>query len=67
MNNILLTPIENLKTEENLLSAFKENKTTHKIHQGMSPKEVAEVVSDHLMNIIEKQFEEAKDRFHKNK
>jgi hypothetical protein len=65
MNNILLKPMENNpKKDENLLSVFRENKATPaKMHEGMSPKEVAEVVSDHLINIVEKQFEQAKDKF----
>lgn len=65
MNTILLKPMENNpKKGENLLSVFREDKTAPTtIHEGMSPKEVAEVVSDHLITIIEKQFEQAKDKF----
>lgn len=56
------TPPKRVTTED--LSVFKTEKTRKsEITEGMSPKEISEVVSDHLINIIRKQFEEGKKQF----
>ncbi len=55
--------IKNFKDERNVLSI---SGPTYKkeIQQGMSPKEIAEIVSDHLIEIVKKQFEIAKNAYH---
>ena len=42
----------------------KKSKNTQ-ILQGMSPKEIADIVSDHLINIVKKQFQVAKEKYQK--
>jgi hypothetical protein len=37
------------------------------IKQGMSPNEIAEVVSNHLIDVVKKQFEVAKQAFQQGK
>jgi hypothetical protein len=39
------------------------DKKNDQIVQGMSPEEIADIVSDHLINIVKKQFEIAKERY----
>ncbi len=54
------SPIKNTQTDFDILSVFKQNDCSgNQIQQGMSPKEIAEVTSTHLMNVIRKQFEDA--------
>ena len=47
--------------EKDILSAFNQVavKSTQR-NQGMSPKQISEVVSDHLMSVVKKQFDTAK-------
>ena len=40
----------------------KKSKNTQ-ILQEMSPKEIADIVSDHLINIVKKQFQVAKEKY----
>ena len=40
----------------------KKSKNTQ-ILQGMSPKEIADIVSDHLISIVKKQFQVAKEKY----
>ena len=50
--------------ENDLLSAFKEHpEKQREIKQGMSPVQIADIVSDHLMEIIHQQFEDVKKEF----
>lgn len=56
---------KNYLMETNILSAFgKQQERGNQIQQGMSPKEIAEVVSDHLIGVVREQFETAKKEFH---
>lgn len=63
MNFISLNSEENKNylMEKDILSAFNQVavKPTQ-INQGMSPKQISEVVSDHLMSVVKKQFDTAK-------
>jgi hypothetical protein len=66
MNFISLNSEENKNylMEKDILSAFNQvavNPTN--INQGMSPKQIAEVVSDHLMAVVKKQFDTAKQNY----
>jgi len=66
MNFVSLNPEENKKylIERDILSVFKTNKEkNNQIHQNMSPCEIAEVVSDHLISMVRKQFETTKKEF----
>jgi hypothetical protein len=66
MNFISLNSEENKNylMEKDILSAFNQvaEKPTN-INQGMSPKQIAEVVSDHLMTVVKKQFDTAKQNY----
>ena len=66
MNKISLNPIENQNylMERDILSAFREQPEKSKqIQQGMSPVEIADIISDRLMDIIKKEFETVKQDF----
>ncbi len=67
MNLISLSPNTQQNTieeKESVLSAFRVKKEDKKeITEGMSPKEIADIVSNHLMEIINKQFEKGKSNF----
>jgi hypothetical protein len=39
------------------------DRKNNQIVQGMSPEEIADIISDHLINIVKKQFEIAKERY----
>ena len=39
----------------------------YQIKPGMSPKEISDVVSDHLINVVRQQFESAKKEFRAKK
>lgn len=55
----------NILIENDFLSAFNEYpEKQREIKQGMSPMQIADIVSDHLMAIIRQQFEEVKKEFH---
>lgn len=41
-----------------VLSVFKKKEVKKEIQQGMSPKVIAEIVSDHLITVVRKQFDE---------
>lgn len=63
MNLTLLNtdPAKGKLNDGDILSVFKSNKfIDDNIKQGMSPKEIAEVTSTHLINIIRQQFEDTK-------
>ena len=52
--------------DRDVLSAFrKEPEKSTEIRQGMTPGEIADIVSDRLMTIVKSQFEEAKKQFQK--
>ena len=66
MNFISLNSEENKNylMEKDILSAFNQTPThPNQINQGMSPKQIAEVVSDHLMTVVKKQFDTAKENY----
>lgn len=69
MNFISLNSEENKNylMEKDILSAFDQVavKPTQ-INQGMSPKQISEVVSDHLMSVVKKQFDTAKLNYQAN-
>lgn len=69
MNFISLNSEENKNylMEKDILSAFNQVavKPTN-INQGMSPKQISEVVSDHLMSVVKKQFDTAKLNYQAN-
>jgi len=71
MNFISLNSEENknylMEMEKDILSAFNQVavKPTN-INQGMSPKQISEVVSDHLMSVVKKQFDTAKLNYQAN-
>jgi hypothetical protein len=50
--------------ERDVLSVFKQNQEKpDQIHQGMTPIEIADFVSDHLIGVIKQQFDIAKQEF----
>jgi len=66
MNLISFNPVENQNSclESDILSVFKpDQEKKGEIQEGMSPKEIAEIVSDHLITIVRNQFEIAKREF----
>jgi len=66
MNMTFFNPEENQNcvSESDVLSAFKQNREKpNQIQQGMSPLEIADIVSDHLMLVIKQQFEVAKREY----
>lgn len=66
MNLITFHADENqsFNSERNILSAFKQHSDKPKeIKQGMSPDEIADIVSDRLIEVVRHQFEEAKKQF----
>ena len=65
MTFISLSPEENQNNlfEQDVLSVFQQPDNKKEIRQGMSPHEIAEITSDHLIMIIRSQFEAVKVRF----
>jgi hypothetical protein len=57
---ISFNPEENqvFLTDSDVLSVFKKKENKKEIQQGMSPNTIAEIVSDHLIKVVRKQFEE---------
>ena len=50
--------------EHDVLSAFRNApESRSEIQRGMSPEEIAEIVSDRLMKVVKDQFEAAKKKF----
>jgi hypothetical protein len=50
--------------ERDVLSAFRKTpETRSEIQRGMSPQEIAEIVSDRLMKVVKDQFQAAKKEF----
>lgn len=66
MNFISLNTEENKNylMEKDILSAFNQAviKPTN-IGQGMTPQQISEVVSDHLISVVKKQFDVAKQNY----
>lgn len=63
MNKTFFNPEENQSCvmESEILSAFRKHKEKpSQIQQGMSPDEIAYVVSEHLISVIKEQFANAK-------
>ncbi len=54
---------QNFDSQRNIFSVFKQEEEQKGIQQGMSPKEIAEIVSERLIEVIRQQFEEAKREF----
>lgn len=44
--------------DSDVLSAFGKKENKKEIQQGMSPKTIAEIVSDHLIKVVKQQFNE---------
>lgn len=66
MNKISLNPIENQEylMERDILSAFRQQPVkNNQIQQGMSPVEIADIVSDHLIDVVKLQFETSKQEY----
>ena len=54
----------NSYSSNDILSAFKESKERDlNIHQGMSVKEISEIVSEKIISVVKAQFEETKTQF----
>ncbi len=51
INNGLLSTLDN------------QSKNNMQIVQGMSPKEIADIISDHLIDMVKKQFQVAKEKY----
>ncbi|MEQ8807822.1 MAG: hypothetical protein RIE59_02040 [Imperialibacter sp.] len=50
--------------ERDVLAAFKPtSEEMPEIRQGMTPQQIADVVSDRIMEVVKKQFEESKKQF----
>ena len=66
MQYVSLDPKENrVNSLKNVTSLHLITKSAKKdqIQEGMSPKEIADIVSDHLIEVVKKQFENAKKTF----
>jgi len=66
MRFISLNPAESkcLCQERDIFTVFKQNQEkTEEIHEDMTPDEISDVVSNHLMEVIRKQFEAAKTEY----
>ena len=51
-------------SNKDVLSAFKQNpEKTLTIQQGMTPKEISDVVSDKIIAIVKEQFQATKEKF----
>lgn len=54
----------NSYSNKDVLSAFKETSEKNlNIHQGMSVKEISEIVSEKIITVVKKQFETTKTQF----
>lgn len=54
----------NSYSNKDVLSAFKETSEKNlNIHQGMSVKEISEIVSEKIITVVKKQFEATKTQF----
>ncbi|MBN8853361.1 MAG: hypothetical protein BGO55_12515 [Sphingobacteriales bacterium 50-39] len=54
--------------DRDVLSAFRKTQEQRsEIQQGMSPKEIAEIFSDRLMEVVKDQFQEARKKFEEKK
>ncbi len=59
---------QNTFSEKDVLSAFRQESKKHtEIRQGMSPREISDVVSEHLMSVVKQQFETAKKEYQAKK
>jgi phage terminase large subunit-like protein len=57
-------PSRDRQTEEDIFDFMrKRNRKKGEIHEDMTPEEISEVVSEHLMENIRKQFAESKERY----
>ena len=55
---------ENAFSDKDVLSAFKQHpEKSMTIQQGMSAKEISEVVSDKIIAVVKEQFEATKEQF----
>jgi serine/threonine protein phosphatase PrpC len=54
-------------SNKDVLSAFKQHsKKSTTIQQGMSVKEISEIVSEKLISVVKEQFQATKEHFQKN-
>lgn len=66
MNKSFFNPEESacFTMERDALSVFKQHQEKpDQIHQGMTPDEIADFVSDHMIGVIKIQFENAKQEY----
>jgi hypothetical protein len=66
MNRSFFNPEESqcMTLEKDLLSVFKRGEEKpNQIHQGMTPSEISDFVSDHMIVVIKNQFESAKQEY----
>jgi hypothetical protein len=66
MNKSFFNPEETqcMTMEKDLLSVFKrEQEKPNQIHQSMTPSEISDFVSDHMIVVIKNQFESAKQEY----
>jgi hypothetical protein len=66
MESTSLSPKKNQDFSEEKTQLDISNDTSqndYQIKQGMSPNEIADVVSDHLIGVVKQQFETAKRQF----
>ena len=66
MNNLTFNNnfASNASIDEDVLSVFKQNpERTMNIQQGMSAKEISDVVSEKIIAVVKKQFETTKVEF----
>lgn len=73
MNNVMNTFFDDNMNpgsfgDRDVLSAFRQTPENRaEIQRGMSPQEIADIVSDRLMKVVKDQFEAAKKEFDKKK
>ena len=69
MKKISLNTSENQDywMEKDILSAFRQQPVkNNQIQQGMSPFEIADIISDSLIDIVKQQFETSKEEYLSN-
>lgn len=50
--------------ERDILSVFKQHSSkSNEIQKGMTPNEIAEIVSEHFIDVVKQQFEHTKKEF----
>ncbi len=62
MQAIFFNTSNDTKVSSNILSNV-QSKTKGEINEGMTPNEIANIISDHLINVVKKQFLFAKESY----